>query len=255
MRFPEFIRAPGVLVVGEHCFSELAENFHFGNVECLKHALSKGLGLGIVLGGAIVKLPQIYKILSSGSVAGLSVASFALETASLVISASYNIRGHFPFSTYGESVFLTLQNFMIVLLLFWYRGKPLQATLAAAAIAGSIYALNDPALVPAGLLATFQAATIPISLASRVPQILANSRNGNTGQLAAFTVFNSFIGCAVRVFTTLHEVNDSLLLLGFVLATILHGILSFQMLYYWNTTPGHTKSYGFDQLHRKSKQL
>ncbi|RKP34665.1 hypothetical protein BJ085DRAFT_14536 [Dimargaris cristalligena] len=253
MRFPEVIRAPGVLLVGKHCFSELAENFHLGNTECLKHALSKGLGFGIVLGGAIVKLPQIYKIVSSGSVEGLNLLSVILESLSMIIFVSYNHRGQFPFSTYGESFFLTIQNFIILLLLFVYRGQPARATLGSAVFLTMLYALNDPSWVGPAALATFQAATIPISLMSRVPQILTNFRNGHTGQLAAFTVLNSFLGCVVRVFTTLHEVNDSLILLGFVLASLLNGVLAFQMVYYWNAKSGDRKSYGFDQLHKKSK--
>ena len=35
------------------------ENLDIGDVECLKYALSKGLGLGIVVGGSIMKVPQL----------------------------------------------------------------------------------------------------------------------------------------------------------------------------------------------------
>ena len=41
------------------CYASLVEELNFGDVECLKYALSKGLGLGIVVGGSIVKVPQV----------------------------------------------------------------------------------------------------------------------------------------------------------------------------------------------------
>jgi mannose-P-dolichol utilization defect protein 1 len=42
----------------------LVYDFDVTNVDCLKYALSKGLGFGIVLGGGIVKIPQV-RILDS----------------------------------------------------------------------------------------------------------------------------------------------------------------------------------------------
>lgn len=35
------------------------EELNVGDVECLKYALSKGLGVGIVIGGSIMKVPQV----------------------------------------------------------------------------------------------------------------------------------------------------------------------------------------------------
>lgn len=62
------------------------------------------------MGGSIVKLPQIVKIVRGKSARGLSLASYLLDTGSLVITVAYNIRHEFPWSTYGENVFLLLQN-------------------------------------------------------------------------------------------------------------------------------------------------
>lgn len=72
-------------------------DFNITHVECLKYALSKGLGLGIVLGGAIVKIPQvrlypaqaevqaefpqIITLVSSGSARGLSLTAYVCRAA------------------------------------------------------------------------------------------------------------------------------------------------------------------------------
>jgi mannose-P-dolichol utilization defect protein 1 len=74
---PWFVKEPAVALIGEvsaqvqclhsvdiniqlqKCYTSLIEELHLGDVDCLKYTLSKGLGLGIVVGGAIMKVPQI----------------------------------------------------------------------------------------------------------------------------------------------------------------------------------------------------
>ncbi|KAJ2411218.1 hypothetical protein GGF41_006407, partial [Coemansia sp. RSA 2531] len=69
--------------------------------------------------------------------------------------------------------------------------------------------------------------------------------NKYTGQLSAFAVFNYFFGTAARLYTTLVQVDDSLVLTGVVLATVANGILAAQMLYYWNA-PAPKDKYRLD---------
>ena len=56
---PSVLRDPAVALVGDHCYTVLVYDFDITHAECLKYALSKGLGVGIVLGGAVVKIPQV----------------------------------------------------------------------------------------------------------------------------------------------------------------------------------------------------
>jgi mannose-P-dolichol utilization defect protein 1 len=56
---PSFLRDPAVALIGEKCYGVLVYDFDITHSKCLKFALSKGLGLGIVLGGSIVKIPQV----------------------------------------------------------------------------------------------------------------------------------------------------------------------------------------------------
>jgi mannose-P-dolichol utilization defect protein 1 len=37
----------------------LVENLNIGDIECLKYAVSKGLGIAIVAGGSVMKVPQM----------------------------------------------------------------------------------------------------------------------------------------------------------------------------------------------------
>jgi mannose-P-dolichol utilization defect protein 1 len=47
-------------------------------------------------------------------------------------------------------------------------------------------------------------------------------------------VFNYLAGSLSRIFTTLQEVDDKLILYGFIAGFVLNAILAAQMVYYWN---------------------
>jgi mannose-P-dolichol utilization defect protein 1 len=193
--------------------------------------------LGIVAGSAIVKVPQIFKIVSSQSAEGLSFSSYLMETISYAVTLAYNIRHDNPFSTYGETAFVTVQNIVIMALLIIFSKRYSMALPMLAILVAQNFLLYSAEIVDEKMLVTIQSLTIPLVIFSRVPQIASNLKNGNTGQLSAFTVFLFFGGSAARVFTTIQEVNDKVILTGFALATLVNGILAFQMLYYWNSGP------------------
>ncbi|CAG8708627.1 11060_t:CDS:1 [Acaulospora morrowiae] len=234
MQLPDIIKYPAVQLIGEKCYTSLVEEFNVTDVDCIKLLISKGLGIGIVLGGALVKLPQIIKITSARSSRGLSFEGFVLETAAMGISFAYNLRQGNPFSTFGESAFLTVQNIIILLLILYYANRTKDLITTTAVVVISAYTLTQAWLISDANLAYLQTLTIPISLLSKIPQILTNYRNGNTGQLSALAVFGFALGSLARIFTTLTEVDDLIILSGFVFTSILNLILVAQMIMYWN---------------------
>ncbi|OCF33834.1 mannose-P-dolichol utilization defect 1 [Kwoniella heveanensis CBS 569] len=265
---PSVLRQPAEALIGEQCYDILVYNFDVTNVECLKYALSKGLGLGIVLGGSIVKIPQILKIVSSQSARGLSLSAYILETTSYAINLAYASRNRFPFSTYGENFFLTIQNVIITLLILFFSGSraltsgsglggPLSGKKAGGAGSGSLgkvvsglavtavtgVVLWSENLCPPSMLALLQAATLPLSLISKAPQIISNHRHRSTGNLSAFAVFNALLGCLARLFTTKQEVNDPLIFWGFAGAAILNAVLALQMIMYWSNSGSEEKDH------------
>lgn len=92
------------------------------DMDCLKYAISKGLGYGIVIGSGIMKLPQILKIILNRDVTGLNAMSFYMECAAFLPSIVYNFLKGYPISTYGENVIILFQNFLLVCL-FWIFAK------------------------------------------------------------------------------------------------------------------------------------
>jgi len=203
----------------------------------LKLGISKALGLGIVIVGSIVKLPQLLKLVNAKSGAGLSLISYCLETIVYIITLAYNVRLSFPFSTYGETAFIAVQNILIILLILHFAKKDVYALGVLGAVAALTYPLFLPQLVSYKHLQILQGLSIPLGLMSKVPQIVTNFKNGSTGQLSAFTVFNYLAGSAARVFTTMTEVNDPMIFWGFVAAAGLNAVLAAQMVYYWKSSP------------------
>lgn len=64
--------------------------------------------------------------------------------------------------------------------------------------------------------------------------------------LICLQVFNYLFGSLSRIFTTLQEVDDPIILYGFVAGFALNLIMAIQMIYYWNspTTATHAKEVG-----------
>lgn len=66
-------------------------------------------------------------------------------------------------------------------------------------------------------------------------QISTNFKNKSTGQLALVTVALQFGGCLARILTTMTETDDKLVLLLYIIATILNGIVFAQFFIYWGS--------------------
>lgn len=235
---PQFLQNFANKLIGKECATELLVNLNYSNVRCLKLALSKGLGVGIIGGAMVVKVPQILKILASRSTEGLSFLAVVLETLAASITFAYNFRAGNSFTTYGETFFMTFQNVLILLLLGLYRKQTMRLVLLFSVYSVMMSSLLIPTFATDATLRSLQAMTIPLVMVSRLPQIWTIWRQGCTGQLSALSVFLIWAGSVARVYTSFQETRDDrLLVLGFTMAAILNTTILFQMLYYWKATP------------------
>lgn len=241
MAVGEFFFTPLVLfVVPKYCHDEFFINFNFFHVPCLKIALSKTLGYGIVVGSAIIKIPQIIKVIQASSVEGLSLLSFLLELIALTATASYSIAKKFPFSAWGEALFMSVQTALLITMYFYYTNKTLLSALFPVLYGGVVYVLVS-GLTPMAVLVQLVSLQVAFIAISRLLQIVANFRNGHTGQLSFIMVLLLFLGAMARIFTTLQETGDIVMLVSFLVSTALNGTLVFQVLYYWNVKPALKK--------------
>jgi len=185
-----------------------------------------------------MKVPQLLLILDKRSARGLSLPAYVLETLAYAITAAYSYQNEFPFSTYGENLFLTIQNTIITLLIIYFPTTSLrnaQAVGPRLAVAGAASVASAFVLytLPKDILSLLQMATLPLSLFSKLPQIMQNARAHSTGQLSAFAVVSQIAGCLARLFTTATEVGDLIVTAGFALALLLNLVLGAQMWLYW----------------------
>lgn len=162
-------------LLGETCTASLLHDLDFSsaNHACFSLAISKALGIGIIAASSIVKVPQLVKLISSQSATGLSFTSYFLETLSFLVTLAYSVRSGFPFSTFGETALIAVQDVVIGALILVYSGRGATAGAFVAGVAALVYALLGPGeLVSADLLRNFQAGAGLLGIASKVPQIL-----------------------------------------------------------------------------------
>ncbi|TGZ60372.1 hypothetical protein CRM22_008567 [Opisthorchis felineus] len=221
------------------CVDEYLIRMDFSDGACFTAGLSKVLGYGVIAGSSLVKVPQVVKILGSRSAAGLSILSLLLELLIYTTTFAYFLANSYPFSSYGEATFLALQTFIITWLAITWKSQALGVAFSAVYVAG--LAVTFSPVMPLSVLYTLQTLNVPIMLVSKILQIAANWRNGSTGQLSAITVCLFALGSTARIFTSLEETGDNLIILTYVLSTLCNYILMGQLFYYWNSSASLAK--------------
>ena len=76
------------------------------------------LGVGVLAGACVTKLPQVLAVLRARSVAGLSTLSLELELYVGLIHVCYGIFFKLPITAYGEAGVIWLQNLGLLLLVY-----------------------------------------------------------------------------------------------------------------------------------------
>lgn len=198
--------------------------------QCFQFLLSKFLSSAILLGSVAVKLPQVFNIVSTKNVVGLSPQAFYSEVPLATLSVLYSYRLGYAFTSYGESVMVLIQNMILVYLLWVYmQPKPSAAhklSVLAVFVAVGVVAYH----LPAEYLYVLPNINLALMMYARVAQIVNNFRQGTTGQLSSITTGLTFIGSVARIFTTMTEAGgDILLLASFGISTALSGTLLFQV--------------------------
>lgn len=199
-RLPTPIHDLGVSILGDKCYKTLLLDIDIEATDCIKLAISKGLGIGIIAASSIVKVPQIIKLINSKSASGISFLSYLLETSAYLISLAYNVRQGFPFSTYGETGLILAQNVVIAVLVLQYSGRSSAAAAFVAALGTSAVTLFSKDLLSIEQLSYLQAGAGVLGVASKLPQILAVYHEGGTGQLSAFAVNFALFSISLAVY-------------------------------------------------------
>ena len=185
---PAPIRDFGISLIGPECYKNLILDLDLTSIQCLQLAVSKALGIATVAGSSILKVPQILKLLTSQSGAGISFLSYALETSAMLTTLAYSARNGFPFNTYGETAMIAAQNVVISLLVLRYTGRTALAAVFVAALASAGYSLFNEGVVDMQTLTYAQMGAGLLGVVSKLPQVWTIYSEGGTGQLSPFMV-------------------------------------------------------------------
>lgn len=88
-----------------------------------KVLLAKTVGYSIIVGSSLIKLPQLLKIVNAKSSTGVSFWGQFLELLACTATFTYGYANKFPFSSYGESLFLSIETFLICLIVLLFSNK------------------------------------------------------------------------------------------------------------------------------------
>ncbi|CAI9736594.1 Hypothetical predicted protein [Octopus vulgaris] len=223
------------LICPQPCFDTFFVHYDFFHIDCIKLTVSKIFSYGIIIGSVLVKLPQIIKIVNSKSGRGINLFSVTMELGAISASVSYGYASKFPFSSYGESIFLAVQTLIVGMLVLSYQQKSLHVLLYLGTYC-TIMSVLLSSMMPYAFLKFLQTSIIPVITFSKLLQAFENYKNQSTGQLSAITIFLLFAGALARIFTSMQETGDSLLMTTFIVSASLNGLIAFQLLYYWNST-------------------
>ncbi|XP_047544455.1 mannose-P-dolichol utilization defect 1 protein homolog [Vanessa atalanta] len=229
----EFLKGLILSILSEKCYSEYFVKYNFLDEPCFKTTLSKGLGIGIIAGSILVKVPQILKILGSKSAEGINIYGVSLELFAITANFAYSYVMNFPFSAWGEGTFLAIQTAAIASLVLHYGGAPGKAIMFLTTYVGLVSILVS-GYTPKDILWMMQAINVPIIVIAKSIQILTNYKNGSTGQLSAVTCLLLFGGSIARIFTSIQETGDFIIIVTYCVSTIANGALVLQLFWYWN---------------------
>lgn len=219
----------------KNCCKKLINELDLSD-ECMKLFLIKLLGYGIIVAGSIVKLPQVVKIYSAKSGVGISTFGVLLELLAITFNSSYSFRNNFPFSAWGECIFLAIETALIAFMVFWYGGQKGKALSFILIFSSLIYTLNHPTLVPMNIVWYLQSSVVYLAVSGKLLQAFKNYKAQHTGQLSAVSALAIFAGSSARVLTTIKETGDVLTTITFICSSLANAIIAIQVLWYWKST-------------------
>jgi mannose-P-dolichol utilization defect protein 1 len=183
-------------------------------------------------------VPQIVKILNAKSTEGISIMSVLLDLMAITFHISYSFVKGFPFSAWGDGTFVGIQTAIIAALVFFYGHKSLLKSIIFVIFYAVITYVLMGGMTSIEYLWTAQGFNVPILLIGKLSQAVTNYKNNSTGQLSAVTCFMLLAGSSARIFTSIQETGDTMMIIIYAVSTFANAVIVAQLLYYWNKPTG-----------------
>ncbi|KAI6191392.1 Mannose-P-dolichol utilization defect 1 protein-like protein [Aphelenchoides bicaudatus] len=218
-----------------NCWNRMVVEADVMDKKCFPIVMSRLLGFAITFGSAFLFVPQILKIHNAKSGRGISLISQLLALLSAGVVCAYSYEKKFVFSQWGDSLAVFIQITMIVMQILYFDPKLTSYTFAFMAFIWMLSMSVTYHYIPFHIIQALQTGVIPLIVVSKGIQIVTNFQNKSTGQLALVSVCLQLGGTVARVFTSIQETGDNLVIASFAVAAVLNGIIFLQMLIYWNS--------------------
>ncbi|XP_054012787.1 solute carrier family 66 member 3 [Hylaeus anthracinus] len=180
----------------------------------------------------VLKIPQILNLYNAKSAKGISIASLLLELVSYTVMTSYNYTNGYSFLSYMEYPVILFQEYIMFFLVLKYLNKINLVAALSAVLYFTITICFALRVIPAGVLTFLASLCTPISMSSKVIQLLAIVRAKNADAVSPITWFISAFTNLTRVFTIWLDSADILLLGNFTISVLLSSSIMFAAIYY-----------------------
>src|SRR5699024_7589998 len=130
-----------------------------------------------------------------------------------------------------DAASLAFQTLIITVLVLHYGGSTLKTLLYIIGYSSILFVLTS-GLTSVNILWSLQGCNIFIIVGGKMIQAHANFKNGNTGQLSAATFIMLFVKALVRVFTSIQETGDMIVIIIYSSSALANGVLVAQFAYY-----------------------
>jgi mannose-P-dolichol utilization defect protein 1 len=224
--------------VNKQCCDAIFVDLDFKNSECLSLFVSKAIGFGLIAFSSILKVPQLIQIIAHKSGRGMSIPSLFMEIVANVLSLAYHRQKGFPFSTFGETILILIQNALIAFFVTHFSSNYNLFTWNSFVIANSVLIFSvEKRVMSDTVMNLLWRICLPLSIAYKIPQIWHTYRARSKGELSPLSCLLTLMGSCGRVFTTMRELNDWSVLLMYLLNVVLNGTILVESLIYPKERP------------------
>ncbi|XP_030838727.1 mannose-P-dolichol utilization defect 1 protein homolog 2-like [Strongylocentrotus purpuratus] len=168
-----------------------------------------------------VKVPQMRNIVKTGSVRGLNLKAFMMETVVYMVGMLYYFTNDFPFLAYAEYVALEIQALFMVLIFLHYADDLDVRILPIAALFFLVTAIIGSGSVPVSIISFLFSMNMPLQAGSKLLALNTIYRAKNSGSASLLMWSISGLTSTGRIATTLMTKPDLLVLTNFTVAACL----------------------------------
>lgn len=209
-------------------------------------------GICIIFLAFLTKIPQIVKILKAQSGAGITMVGSFLDLASYMFAFAYSTNIKHPFTSYGETSFLSIESAIVIALIFYYNQQHVElAAFLVLIVVVSILLLAR--ILPPSVFLFLQGIGAVLAIGGKLAQVNTNYTNKHTGQLSWRTMYLLTFISTVRIFTSLFETHNMRIVANYTGVTVANLIIDGQLYFYGRNTSQFKIQDAFVVAERNSK--